>query len=889
MPEIDIRIACWNANGLISKRTEIEFFLNYYKIDILLLSETHTSPETSILGINGYTIILSHHPSGRCRGGAGILIKNNIQYEQIFEWSSTEIQLIAIRLSSLQPKTTLAAIYCPPNTRITREDFTNCFTHIPKPFLMGGDFNAKHTWWASRIINPRGRELLSCIQNNNYLAMSTGAPTFYSTNTNNIPDLLDFFISSGIPTSSTRIGELPELYSDHIAILCVLKIGGFFETHRRKTNFARFRHQLNERLIDDLPLDTPQEIEEAIGHFNAVTTSAIEDSTDLLPNHNSCDTSLEVRNLIAYKRRLRVLYQTTQNRFYKTQWNSACKRLRTRLCEERDEQQRTRLQGLSADCTTNYSLWKAVSIKKPTRRNVPLRSAREWIRSDQDKANLFADHLEQVFTPNQVCHPDPDHENFIKSELLNFPPLEPLEPTSQEEVLEEIRRLNTKKSPGIDAINSKVIKAFPQKAIAFILALFNALLQQQYFPQSWKCAIIIMIEKPDKPAEEVTSYRPISLLPIISKMFERIILRRLSEQSAEVIPDHQFGFRKGHGTIQQCHRIVATIRNALEEKKYCPAVFLDISQAFDKVWHDGLMWKIKERIPKFYRILQSFVRGRTFVVRYSNDRSSTKEIHAGVPQGSVLGPFLYCLATGDFEIADGVTTGTFADDTAFLTTHADPNVAAERLQMQLHMFHEWCDKWKVKVNPNKCVNVNFTLRRGVIPEVEIYGTVIPKEKSARYLGLHLDSSLNWGVHIQKKKKQLKLATQRLSWLLRPGSGLSVENRLLVYKVMLMPMWTYGAELWGSASASNIKKMQSAHCSSVRRILGAPWFVRNCNIMRDTKLPSVQSVIRERSQKHWAKVISHENSLMEALTGGINIRRLKRWHVDDLGHRNDDPY
>jgi hypothetical protein len=98
-----------------------------------------------------------------------------------------------------------------------------------------------------------------------------------------------------------------------------------------------------------------------------------------------------------------------------------------------------------------------------------------------------------------------------------------------------------------------------------------------------------MIVKPGKNADDVTSYRPISLLPLLSKVFEKILLLRLTPiiEASNRIPPHKFGFRKKHGTIEQAHRLVNKIHNDLENKRYCSADFIDISQAFDKVWHTG--------------------------------------------------------------------------------------------------------------------------------------------------------------------------------------------------------------------------------------------------------------------------------------------------------------
>jgi len=123
-----------------------------------------------------------------------------------------------------------------------------------------------------------------------------------------------------------------------------------------------------------------------------------------------------------------------------------------------------------------------------------------------------------------------------------------------------------------------------------------------------------MIPKPGKPPHEPTSYRPISLLPITSKLFERLFLKRISKEHdlSTLLPSHQFGFRERHSTIHQVHRIVNEIVTSLEEKKYCNTVFLDISQAFDLIWHPGLLYKLKHKLTSnYYLLLKSTLRIET--------------------------------------------------------------------------------------------------------------------------------------------------------------------------------------------------------------------------------------------------------------------------------------
>lgn len=139
-------------------------------------------------------------------------------------------------------------------------------------------------------------------------------------------------------------------------------------------------------------------------------------------------------------------------------------------------------------------------------------------------------------------------------------------------------------------LGDKALKILPTKAWLFIVFLFNSVLRLSYFPA--KSASITMIAKSGKQPTDVDAYRPISLLPALGKMMEPIIFGKL-ESVSSAIPRWQFGFRKGHGTPEQLHRVVNFALEAIESKMYAVAVFMDIKQAFDRVWHDGLLCKLK--------------------------------------------------------------------------------------------------------------------------------------------------------------------------------------------------------------------------------------------------------------------------------------------------------
>jgi hypothetical protein len=237
-----------------------------------------------------------------------------------------------------------------------------------------------------------------------------------------------------------------------------------------------------------------------------------------------------------------------------------------------------------------------------------------------------------------------------------------------------------------------------------ITQLFNGILRTGHYPNQWKVSQVIPILKPAKPPEEAQSYRPISLLPVLSKAFERLFLTRIHPtlQEKHIIPDHQFGFRKKHATTEHVNRLVNIIQDAQEKDQYCTAAFLDISQAFDKVWHQGLLYNLKAIFPNnIYNILHSYLHNRYFLIRYREAYTTLHSVSSGVPQGSVLGPLLYLLYTADLPATRDTTTATFADDTVVLAAHADTEIATHRLQTVLSDIQNWLKKWRMKANETK--------------------------------------------------------------------------------------------------------------------------------------------------------------------------------------------
>lgn len=350
------------------------------------------------------------------------------------------------------------------------------------------------------------------------------------------------------------------------------------------------------------------------------------------------------------------------------------------------------------------------------------------------------------------------------------------------------------------------------------------------------------------------------------------------------IPDFQFGFRNNHSTIDQVHRITTVIEQALEEKKYCPAVFLDVSQAFDRVWHEGLIFKLSRTIPQNYcQLLESYLTNRTFRVIYEEARSNFYSTLAGVPQGSVLGPFLYVLYTADIPTTDETFIATFADDTVIMSADESQPKAVDKLQQALNNVSKWTTDWKIKLNELKSIHVTFTLRRKSNSlHTYLNGVQVPQAESAKYLGLHLDSRLNWKHHVRQKTEQIRMKQRQMYWLIGHHSKLSLYCKRLVYQSIFKPIWMYGAQLWGCTHKSNRDMIQRSQNKFLRMVTNAYRYVTNREIHNDLEIKWIDDVIRECAIKHEKRLLTHTNvEAIQLLDITNERRRLKRSKPHEL--------
>ncbi|CAG5030612.1 unnamed protein product [Parnassius apollo] len=480
--------------------------------------------------------------------------------------------------------------------------------------------------------------------------------------------------------------------SDHTPVILNIYKQAMFpkplpNIYNKHTNWDQYREFIRSNIDLNISLKTNNEIEAGVEKFNSIVHMAATVST---PKNRKSKTKQKEysRNIIAKdieRRKLRGEWHKTRYPSDKSQLNRATKELKDMIKEHENRCVQSHLCQLTSQKDTNHSLWRATkNLKQPKDHIPPLRKLdRSWARTDVEKTTAFAVHLEKVCTPLPCSDPDNDDDiaNYLQSPNQVCPPLKAVSP---KEISREVKCLSPNKVPGYDLLDSVLLSNLPRSGIIYLVTLFNSSIRLSHYPGQWKIAQVVMILKPGKQLEEVSSYRPISLPPLVGKFFEKVILNRMQSHLNAILPGHQFGFRQRHGTIEQVHRLTDTIGYTLENKKYCSAVFLDISQAFDRVWHDGLLFKIKKQLPhSFYFLLKSYLNKRCYEVKLNNTTSDLFEIRSGVPQGSILGPILYLIFTADISVDDKTFIATYADDTAIMSVNANPTIASAHLQKHI--------------------------------------------------------------------------------------------------------------------------------------------------------------------------------------------------------------
>ena len=361
------------------------------------------------------------------------------------------------------------------------------------------------------------------------------------------------------------------------------------------------------------------------------------------------------------------------------------------------------------------------------------------------------------------------------------------------------------------------------------------------FPNELKLGRITPIYKKDE-VDNMANYRPISTLPILGKIFEKIIYSRLYKfmSSKDIISDSQFGFRKQHSTSHAIHHSVNFIKESHSKALYVLGIFIDLSKAFDTIDHEILLKKLYHYgvrgIP--YSLLSSYLKNRLQYVKIEEYESEKLEIKYGVPQGSVLGPLLFLLYMNDIKHVirgyENLEIILYADDTNIFVACNNPTSGQKLANkilaiitecMRCNLLHINLDKsCYMLFPPNKQVlnrassKESKSISQALKPEIKLYigQNQIKEVTDTRFLGVQFDPLLNWSTHIQTLRKKL---ISCFAVIKRISTFIPRENYKNIYHTLFKSHLSYCISVWGGANKSFMNKLFTVQKRCIRYLFG----------------------------------------------------------------------
>lgn len=865
-----IKIVNFNIQGgLLEKKAELISFLNVHNIEIAVLTETYLRANKAF-NVPGYKVYRHDREtdSNRCSGGVAILVNKNLDHSALPQ-SNINTEHVSIMLHGRR-NTIITGIYVRPN-KLDPQDILAAM-HPSTPSMLIGDLNSKSPLWNCPTYNKEGKILEDTITSNGINVVYPNQPTRRDSSST-----IDIILTKHIFTGSlSRVFEGPP--SDHMPTITEIDLGHTHKPRNRKVcdwknaNWKLFKQHINARLTITETYEHNADIDYNIEELQTLISEAakasiqsktVKDSPKYIP-------SQLVRALITRRNTARRAYQDTGEESFRTQRNTLTKEIQKTI-----ESERQIIWGtyLLKQCAKPHGLWAVTKMLKNKHHNIPALTVNGTMVTDNtEKANAIADAFEISHQIGNSCKTTLDthrikqrNDTLLETEL----PPEDTDLCTNSEILGIIKRLKIKKAAGHDQITNRHIKNLPRKVITQLKNIFNYCLLTGYFPQIWKTSKVIAIHKAGKDEKQATSYRPISLLSSLSKILEKLIHTRLVRHLNEntTIPETQHGFRERHSTIDQLQRITHHIKTNLRKRRCTQLVALDIEKAFDSVWHQQLISKLCDiKTPTYIcKIIQNYLSGRQFYTNINDASSSTRQIPAGVPQGSILGPTLFITYIHDApKLPYGVEIATYADDTAVFVSYGKQHdfYARDRLEKGLDTIQKYlCDN-KIKINEAKTETITFSHKPHIDSQaIRFKGQLLQPKKSIKYLGIKLDSKLNYIAAINHRLQLAQHARIKLLPVLL-SNDLPLEIKTQVYNMIIRSTALYGAQLFCTASNAQLEKIQRFQNHVLRSILKENPETPIQQLHTTTQVPTIEEFIKKLSIKHINRALTHTNSLIK---------------------------
>ena len=443
------------------------------------------------------------------------------------------------------------------------------------------------------------------------------------------------------------------------------------------------------------------------------------------------------------------------------------------------------------------------------------------ISNNQEIANVFNTYFTDIGSALAAKIPDVktiDYRQFM-DEGLNKSMF--VQPVTELEIIEIVKKFQNKKSRGYDNVNMIIVKQMLSSIVMPLTHIFNLSLEKGVFPNGMKLAKVIPMHK-NGSASDIKNYRPVSLLPIFSKLLEKVFYNRLLNfvDKHKMLSKCQYGFRKKHSTVHALTELTELIADSLEKKEQPLGLFIDLRKAFDTIDHNILFNKLH-----YYGVrgtaldwIKSYFHERKQFVSIGSTKSMTSDIRCGVPQGSILGPLLFIMYVNDLKnVSVCIEKLLFADDTNLLYSNKCYIKTFEVMNEELKKLTLWFKINKLSLNIEKTSYIHFGKHtKGKQSELYIDKCQVIETNVYKFLGVLVDSHLNWKSHISHVEKKI---SRGIGILCRLKKVFTNEALLMIYYTTIFPHLDYCCEVWGSTCSTYLTRLTTLQKRAVRIIDG----------------------------------------------------------------------
>ena len=863
----NISFISFNARSLLHKIDELRTLLPQWnkQPEVIAVSETWCNPseKSAAYNIDGYTIYRADH-SSRSGGGTCLYIRDGIDHSLLFTTLDDGLESVWLSLPYGNRHLIVASIYRPPSADVDSSchqlemairKSRNSINAAPSEFLLLGDFNAKHTEWYSADSTDAAGESFNALFRTYGLEQLVTFPThLYRGSLSSCLDL----VATTCPSDTSSVYSIAPIgHSDHVTIVgdillslpsCTLP--PLQLTHLwcwRQDNVAAAREALSNALAGYAIADHSS-LDECWQNWKHVVITCLKQHCQqphkaphkpLIHPPRPWITS-QLKEQINIKHKLYRLYlaQRTSTAWcaFKQQRNTVTRLLRESksayVCASGDvhaPRLHTLVRSLTSSTNTNLPPTVAVEGRDVSGQASQAEEFNKFFVSQSQKSvdpNTSQD-LPQIRTPP------------ASTSLTAFT-------ATVSSVEKALRDLDPRKAAGYDGIPTRILKEAACELAPSLTHVFNASFAKGHIPQEWRDATITPVHKKgDRKA--LTNYRPISLLSVISKVQERIVYDQLYNHIAPYIPVHQSGFCPNDGTELQLSRLLHQISASRECGKSVISCFFDLSKAFDRVWHKGLIAKLEHYGVHEHALqwFKAYLYNRRQRTKVGGAYSSWRTIPAGVPQGSVLGPLLFLIYTADLPQAclnSYTTCSQFADDTALLAAAHSFQDAEDSLQTAVTSAGDWLLQWHLLVNTSKTVVMVFhhdnrpPTRQ---PCITLDGVQLAVVMKHRHLGVDIEHDFGWSSHVSAV---LNKASSRLHMFHRLKSSLNRPALKYLYTTYIRPIIEYASIAVTPLPVYLQDRIERFQRKAARICLNLPLFtpVNHSSILHSLELPTAES-------------------------------------------------